>query len=105
MARETGERSPEIEALLGLAAAHDDADQALAHAREAHTTTRDGGYRALEGHALNRTAAIHATLGRTASAVDLARQALAIHRATGHHLGEAQARALLASVAVPQAGA
>ena len=50
--------------------------------------SRDTGYRLFAGQALTVLAEINLCRRRTADAVDQARQALAIHRETGHRLGE-----------------
>jgi hypothetical protein len=71
-----------------------DPDRALEHALDALVLARDSGYRVLEGHALTAVAAIHLT-ARPAEAVRYARQALAVHQATGHHLGRLRAADML----------
>jgi hypothetical protein len=50
--------------------------------------TRQTGLRILEGHALTALAAARLAAGQTAAAASTAREALAVHRETGHWLGE-----------------
>src|SRR5205814_6258269 len=93
----TGIPYPQVEALLGLAAA-DQADQpeaAVAHADQALDLSRRTGFRMLEGQALTRLAAIHLTINQPDQAAHTASAALAIHRQTGHHPGETDTRQLL----------
>jgi len=50
----------------------------------------------LRGQAMTVLAEIHLTLRKPADAAEHARHALAIHRETGHRLGQARALAVLA---------
>jgi hypothetical protein len=50
------------------------------------TIARQGGYRVLEGHARDTLAETHLALGQPAHAIDQARKALDLHRATGYPL-------------------
>jgi DNA-binding SARP family transcriptional activator len=93
VALETGNRFPQAEALIGLAAAHLDNDQpgqAACHAGEAFAIARDTGFRGLEGHALTVLAQISLYHHRHAEAVARASCSFAIQRETGHRLGEAR---------------
>jgi DNA-binding SARP family transcriptional activator/tetratricopeptide (TPR) repeat protein len=111
LSTETGNRFPQTEALIGLAAAQLDRDQpaqANRHANDAVAIARDTGYRMLEGQALTILAQINLYRRRNDEAVDHAQHALAIHRETGHRLGEARTllvlgRALAASASVDAA--
>ncbi|MFJ7213359.1 tetratricopeptide repeat protein [Amycolatopsis sp. NPDC098790] len=85
--RETGDRYPEADALLGLAAAADD----LAPGRQALALAERAGYRALRGQALTVLAGILLARGEPEAAAEHARRALAVHRETGHGMGEALA--------------
>ena len=82
--RETGDRYPEVDALIGLATATADpgpARQALALAERA-------GYRALQGQALTALAVVQLAHGESAAAEEHARRALAVHHETGHGTAE-----------------
>ncbi|WP_439379846.1 BTAD domain-containing putative transcriptional regulator [Amycolatopsis lexingtonensis] len=89
--RETGDRYPEVDALIGLAAAAGDPGPA----REALVLAERAGYRALQGLALTELAAVLLARGESGAAADCAWRALAVHRETGHGLGERRTRALL----------
>jgi len=91
LAREIAYRGGEVQALIGLAEAVRDTKAA----REALTMAATTGYRVLEARARTVLAALLAELGSTAEATELARQAVAGHRETGHCLGEAIALRLL----------
>ncbi|NUQ87701.1 MAG: hypothetical protein HOQ43_04465, partial [Glycomyces artemisiae] len=65
-------------------------------AGEALRTARDAGYRFLEGRALNVLAAVDLEAGRPVAAAARAREALLIHRETGHGPGEAVSLGILA---------
>jgi len=56
---------------------------------------REAGYRILEGHARSALAEIQLACGRPDQAVEHAREALAVHRKTGHRLGEARTLRIL----------
>ncbi|MCH5675086.1 tetratricopeptide repeat protein [Streptomyces gilvus] len=64
-------------------------DEARGHAEQALSLARDHSFPVVEGHALTALSA-HAT------AVKLGHEALAVHRETGHRLGEARTRRGLA---------
>jgi DNA-binding SARP family transcriptional activator/tetratricopeptide (TPR) repeat protein len=85
--RETGDRYPEADALIGLAAAAGDP----APARQALALAERAGYRALRGQALTVLAGILLAQGDPGAAAEHARRALAVHRETGHGIGEALA--------------
>ncbi|WP_344485057.1 tetratricopeptide repeat protein [Glycomyces endophyticus] len=72
-----------------------DAAAAAVAAAEALRTAREGDYRFLEGRALNVLARIDLETGRPERAADRAREALELHRATGHRAGEAESLRLL----------
>ncbi|WP_256925262.1 BTAD domain-containing putative transcriptional regulator [Streptomyces sp. Amel2xC10] len=102
LAREARFRRAEADSLLSLALTHKEAgryDDARAHADQALNLARAHSFRVVEGQALTalcetaptETAPAEAAHG---SAVELGRDALAVHRETGHRLGEA--RTLLA---------
>ncbi len=78
LARETEDDFLEADALIGYGRAED----ALAIARKA-------GYRVLEGKALTALARVELERGNLADAVAHGREALEIHRTTGHKSGEA----------------
>ncbi|PRY59829.1 helix-turn-helix domain-containing protein [Glycomyces artemisiae] len=87
-----------VEAMAGRASAmlrNGDPGAAEA-AAEALRTARDAGYRFLEGRALNVLAAVDLEAGRPAAAAARAREALLIHRETGHGPGEAVSLGILA---------
>ncbi|MEU6249441.1 helix-turn-helix domain-containing protein [Glycomyces sp. NPDC047010] len=94
-----------VEALAGRAAAllHNGDSSAGAAAELAYRTARDAGYRFLEGRALNVLAAVDLEAGRVDAAAERAREALRIHRETGHGPGEAVSVQLLADCAERQA--
>jgi tetratricopeptide (TPR) repeat protein/DNA-binding SARP family transcriptional activator len=95
--RETGDRYPEVDTRIGLATATADIRQA----QQALALAEREGYRALQGQATTALAEILLALGRPADAVEHARRALAIHRETGHRLGEARSLAVLERAATP----
>ena len=64
---------------------------------------RRAGYRLLEGRALTALAAAVLAAGDAAAAARLADEALAVHRETGHRLGEAWAHLVLAEADPPLA--
>jgi len=66
---------------------------------QALRTARKGDYRFLEGRALNVLAEIDLKAGRLSGAADRVRQALLIHRETGHRPGEAVSLRVLADCA------
>jgi tetratricopeptide (TPR) repeat protein len=93
--RETGDRYPEVDILIGLATATGEID----HARHALALAMRAGYRALQGRAMNTLAGILLARGQREDAAERARRALAIHRETGYRLGEAHARTVLIQAA------
>jgi tetratricopeptide (TPR) repeat protein/transcriptional regulator with XRE-family HTH domain len=97
LARQTGEPYSEVEALLGLAVTHlgEHADRTSVLARRALTIARRHEYRMLEGRAHTCLARIHLLRGDPRRGARLGWQALAIHRETGHRLGEARTLLLL----------
>jgi tetratricopeptide (TPR) repeat protein len=95
LARDIAYRSGEAHALIGLAAAGRD----IGVAREALAMTTTMGYRALEARARTVLAALLAERGATDAATELAQQAVAGHRETGHCRGEATALRLLDDLA------
>ncbi len=90
----TGNRYPEIEALIGLADCRR-GREAVEYASQALDLSRQGGYRVLEGRALTSLAAAHLALPRPHRALREAWLAAAIQRTTGHLLEEAYASRLL----------
>lgn len=92
--RETGDRYPEADALIGLAAATEEAG----HARQALGLAEGAGFRALLGQAMTALAEIHLAQHKPADAARYACHALAIHRETGHRLGENRTLAVLARI-------
>jgi len=62
---------------------------------------RAAGYRLLEGNASTALAEIELILGQRDHAAERAGQALAIHRETGHRLGEARTLRLLGEALLP----
>jgi tetratricopeptide (TPR) repeat protein len=89
---------PEVDALLGLAAAYADLRQvegAGTAAQHALGLARRFGYRLLEGHALAAAGRAHLLSDRPVAATDAAAQALAVHRACHHPLGAGRALLLL----------
>jgi hypothetical protein len=97
LASETGNRFPEAQSLIGLAALHrrlGDLAAALGFADNAMEITRRAGFEVLYGRALASLAAIHLAGHRSEVAVRLAQQALAIQRGTGDRLGLADTHAI-----------
>jgi hypothetical protein len=97
---EAGDRYPEVEILIGLAAA----TGGLGTARHALTLAERAGYLALRGEALTVIADILVALGRPEEAAEHAGHALAVHRETGHHLGELLTATILGQTGTPAAG-
>jgi DNA-binding SARP family transcriptional activator/tetratricopeptide (TPR) repeat protein len=83
-----------VEALLDLSRVVD-RDKALGYAQRALTVASQAGYRVLEGHAHIALAGIHLGGAGPDRAVAHARQALDLHRDTGHRLGQARALVVL----------
>jgi DNA-binding SARP family transcriptional activator/tetratricopeptide (TPR) repeat protein len=95
LARDIGYRYGEAQALIGLAAA----SHSLVDARAAAELCGTAGYRVLEGQACTVLAVIQLNRDQTAVASDHAAKALAIHRQTGHRLGEAGTLIILGHLA------
>lgn len=95
LARDTAHRYGETRALIGLAAARRDP----VTSRQAVELAAKVGYRVLEGQARTVLAAVQLDRGELDDAAELASQALAMHRETGHRLGEAEALIVLGGVA------
>ena len=98
-AAEAGYRQGEAVALTGLAqdqAGLGDYDAAVATAEQALDVATQTRLRLLEGHALVALASISLDRGRRADARAHAAAALAVHRETGHALGQSRAERLLA---------
>ncbi|WP_409186602.1 tetratricopeptide repeat protein [Amycolatopsis sp. VS8301801F10] len=89
--RETGDRYPETDALIGLATVTSDPEPA----RQALALAEGAGYRALRGQALTALAGALLARGEPGAAAEHARNALAVHRETGHGPGETRTLALL----------
>jgi tetratricopeptide (TPR) repeat protein len=111
--RTNGIAYPQVQALIGLATAYcrvggfdrvldqpvnHALDRAFHHARSALVLARSAGLRVLEGQALSVLAEVHLARGEPERATDRARQALAVHRETGHQPGETRTVRLLSSV-------
>jgi tetratricopeptide (TPR) repeat protein/DNA-binding SARP family transcriptional activator len=97
--RDTGDRYPEVDILIGLATATED----LGQARHALVLAERAGYRALLGQAMTAIAGILLAQHKPVVAAEHARRALAIHRETGHRLGEAVAVQVLERATSQQA--
>jgi tetratricopeptide (TPR) repeat protein len=96
VARATANRYPEVVALTGMAAAQAGLGTvALSHVHQALAVAGEVGYRMLVGRAGTVLAAIHLAGNRVDRCVAAAREALAIHRETGHRLGEARTLVIL----------
>ena len=95
LARDTAHRYAEVGALIGLALARRDGMAA----RQAVDLAGKVGYRVLEAQARNAMAEILLDRDEFAEAAELASQALAAHRETGHRRGEAEALVVLGGVA------
>jgi DNA-binding SARP family transcriptional activator/tetratricopeptide (TPR) repeat protein len=101
LARDTGYRYLETEALLGLAdalTALDEPHPALIPAGYGLTLARTAGFRLLEGRAHTTLATVHHHLNNPARATDHAHKALALHAETGHRPGAARTHLLLGHV-------
>jgi DNA-binding SARP family transcriptional activator len=97
-ARRHEARMPELDALLGLAAAYADLRQvegAGTAAQHALGLARRFGYRLQEGHALAAVGRAHLLSARPGAARNAAAQALAVYRACHHPLGEGRTLLLL----------
>jgi DNA-binding SARP family transcriptional activator/Tfp pilus assembly protein PilF len=94
LARHSGIRYGTVEAQIELAMTREDPGGV----REALGLARAAGYRGLEGRALTALTRLLHRRGETEQAAGHGRQALEIHRETGHRLGEAGTLAALAAV-------
>ncbi|GAA2623797.1 BTAD domain-containing putative transcriptional regulator [Streptomyces spororaveus] len=99
LAGEARSRRTEADGHLGLALTHHllgQDDEARRHAGRALALAREHAFRVVEGQALTVLCEL-AGSGRaeSAAAVRLGREALAVHRQTGHRLGEARTLAAL----------
>ncbi|MEV0388784.1 BTAD domain-containing putative transcriptional regulator [Nonomuraea sp. NPDC050643] len=86
------------EALIGLAAAHRDLgghDRAHELIEQATTVVNEAGFRLLEGHVLTVLTGLWLAEADLRQALRTGRRALAVHRETGHRLGEAHTHLLL----------
>ncbi|MEO3855469.1 tetratricopeptide repeat protein [Acrocarpospora sp. B8E8] len=94
IARDAGERVPEITALIGLARARHRLggmdDQSLDYATAALALARGTGHRVLAAQAMTAASEIHLTRGETALALSRASDAIALHEQTGHRPGAAR---------------
>jgi DNA-binding SARP family transcriptional activator len=102
LARAAGDRHPEAEALVGLAAAHrlrGEYVHAHASATDALTIARKVGYRLLEGRALTALAEVCLADGAYDQAAAHGEAALEVTRETGHRLGQARAHLVLGRAA------
>ncbi|MFA3843528.1 AfsR/SARP family transcriptional regulator [Streptomyces aureus] len=97
LAREAGFRRAEVDSLVCLSLTHKEAgrnDEARTHAEQALALARAHSLRVVEGQALTALCDVAAAEQAHATAAELGREALTIHRETGHRSGEA--RTLLA---------
>ena len=93
-----GTRYPDLDALIGLAAAHLDlrnVEAARQCASQAVDGCRQAGFSVLEAQARTVLASVLAEQGATDEATRCAQQAWAIHRECGHRLGAQRALAVL----------
>jgi DNA-binding SARP family transcriptional activator/tetratricopeptide (TPR) repeat protein len=93
LARESGYRRTEADCILGLSLTHKELglhDQARSHAEQALSLARDHSFRVVEGQALTVLCELAESEAAYATAITLGREALALHRWTGHQLGEAR---------------
>jgi tetratricopeptide (TPR) repeat protein len=97
LAHQTENRGAEVDALIGLsvtyAEMHD--ERAGTYAEQAITLSRSHEYRLREGQGLTASAAARLASGRVDEAISRGRGAMAVHRETGHRLGEARTHLLL----------
>lgn len=95
-----GSRSTQIGAKVGLAIAlvgDGRFELAVSYAEPARAMAATAGYLVLEADALAAQARARLALGEPAPAAELARQAIERHRRSGHRLGEAESRRILAA--------
>jgi DNA-binding SARP family transcriptional activator len=98
LAREARSRRAESDSLLELALGLEQLDRnesARSHAEEALRLARDHSFRVVEGQALTVLCELAVSESAHATAAALGREALAVHRTTGHQLGEARTLAAL----------
>ncbi|MFE6052075.1 BTAD domain-containing putative transcriptional regulator [Kitasatospora sp. NPDC056446] len=91
------DRFPQAAALVGLAAiqAHREPRTALHTAERAVALSREAEFRMLEGCALDVVARVRVRLGESRTALEVGRDALALHRQTGHRPGEVRSQLAL----------
>ncbi|MDH6131208.1 DNA-binding SARP family transcriptional activator/DNA-binding XRE family transcriptional regulator/Ni2+-binding GTPase involved in maturation of urease and hydrogenase [Kitasatospora sp. MAA4] len=97
LAEVVNDRFPQVAALVGLGGvqARLEPQAALPTAERAVTLSREAEFRMLEGCALNVLACVRIRLGDSRSAAEIGRDALALHRETGHRPGEARSQLAL----------
>ncbi|MEV4760055.1 BTAD domain-containing putative transcriptional regulator [Micromonospora sp. NPDC049559] len=101
LARTTDERRAGAITQVGLAAALAESGQpgpALEHARAALAATRRYGYRVSQARALAVLVRLYGATGATAEAAEAARQAVALHEATGYRPPRFEAEILRAAL-------
>ncbi|MGW4213842.1 AfsR/SARP family transcriptional regulator [Lentzea sp. NPDC004789] len=105
LARAAGTLYAEVVALTGLAACllHDDPDRARTLAEHALAETDRVAFRIAAAEALTVLLEIHLHTGDRERAAACGHHALALHRATGHRLGEARTALLLGHALEPAA--
>ncbi|MER5795486.1 BTAD domain-containing putative transcriptional regulator [Streptomyces sp. NPDC001980] len=99
LARESRYRRPEADGLVGLSLTLEEMGrdhEARAHAEQALALARAHSFRVVEGQALTALCNIAAFGETITTAVELGREALTIHRETGHRPGEARTLMALA---------
>ncbi|MFS8095842.1 tetratricopeptide repeat protein [Lentzea alba] len=100
-ARQIGYQRAEVSALLGLGNAHraaGDLVRALELCEHALRLVVSAGLTLRRGRVLHALARVHHDLGNDEVALDLVHQALDVHRATSHRIGEARSLRLLADI-------
>src|SRR5262249_50375101 len=98
VARDAGDRYPQVQALIGLAAAHrhlGEYEQAVITEQTALAIAREADFGLLVGQASTGLVSTYLDMGRVEDAIVHAGQALATHHKTGHRLGQAQTHLLL----------
>ncbi|WP_425838653.1 BTAD domain-containing putative transcriptional regulator [Streptomyces fractus] len=102
VARQGKYTRPEADSLLGLSLTFRDmslGNEARVHAEQALALARACSFRVVEGQVLTSLCGIAASEESAATAIELGRQALTIHRETGHRPGEALTLQALAQAA------
>ncbi|WP_186762774.1 ATP-binding protein [Lentzea tibetensis] len=94
LARRTGYRHGEAVALIGLTSTTAD----VTHALQSLSISRMAGYKLLEAQALTVLAEVHLRRGEDGQAHRYAHEALALHEASGHHVGLRRTREVLSQV-------